>query len=274
MTGTGCKTGNQKEAGPVTSCLAEAMGLKKRELISLVGAGGKTTLMYRLAKELCLAGKRVVTTTTTKILEPNREETNFLFVDSDEMRVKDFVWRHVHQYGHLTVAREKLGAAKLKGISADLVNDLWTLNEIDFILVEADGSAGRPIKAPRPWEPVIPAETTVVIGILGVDGLGKKVNEENAFYPEGISKITGLSEGEELSSEGMALLITDSEGIFKGAPSSSRMIAFLNKIDIPSGRSKAKNISKKILEKKHLQIERVVLGQLRDEPPVAEVLFP
>ncbi len=264
---------NQKEAAPV-SCLAEALGLKKRELISLVGAGGKTTLMYRLAKELFLAGKRVVTTTTTKILEPNPEETNFLFIDSDEMRIKDFVWHHVHQYGYLTVAREKLGAAKLKGISADLVDDLWRLNEIDFILVEADGSAGRPIKAPRPWEPVIPAETTLVIGIMGIDGLGKKVDEKNVFYPEGISKVTGLAEGEELSSEGMALLITHSEGIFKGAPSSSRVIAFLNKVDIQNGVTKAKRISEKIFEEKHLQIERVVLGQLRDVPPVAEVLFP
>ena len=270
---SGCKIKNQKEAAPVT-CLAEALGLKKRELISLVGAGGKTTLMYRLAKELSLVKKKVVTTTTTKILEPNPEETNFLFIDSDEMRIKDFVWRHVHQFGHLTVAREKLGSAKLKGISADLVDDLWTLNEIDFILVEADGSAGRPIKAPRPWEPVIPAETTLVIGILGIDGLGKKLDKENAFYPEGISKITGLSEGEELSSEGLALLITDSEGIFKGAPCSSRVIAFLNKVDILSGVSKAKSISEKIFEEKQLQIERVVLGQLWNEPPVAEVLFP
>jgi len=243
-------------------------------VISLVGAGGKTTLMYRLAKELFLAGKRVVTTTTTKILEPKPEETNYLFLDSDEMRIKDFVWRHLDQYGHLTVALERLGAGKLRGISADLVNELWDLNKVDFILVEADGAAGRPVKAPRLWEPVIPAATTLVVGILGVDGLGRKLSEENAFYPEGISKITGIAEGEELTNEGMALLITDAEGIFKGAPSSSRVIPFLNKVDIQDGMSKAKIVSEKIFKKKHPQIERVVLGQLQNEPPLAEVIFP
>ena len=55
--------------------LIESLDLRAREVISLVGAGGKTTLMFRLAKELVLTGEKVVTTTTTKILEPSSEET-------------------------------------------------------------------------------------------------------------------------------------------------------------------------------------------------------
>jgi hypothetical protein len=45
-------------------------------------------------------------------------------------------------------------------------------------------------------------------------------------------------------------------------------------VDIPNGVAKAKSIAQKILNKKHQQIERIVLGQLRSEPPVAEVIFP
>jgi len=264
---------SQKETGPV-SFLTEALGLKAREVISLVGAGGKTTLMYRLAKELFLNGKRVVTTTTTKILEPKPEETNFLFVDSDEMGIKDFVWQHLDQYRHLTVARERLGSGKLKGVSPDLVNELWSLDKIDTIIVEADGAAGRPVKAPREWEPVIPAATTLVVAILGVDGVGRELNEENAFHADGISKITGIATGKRLSVEGMALLMTHAGGILKGAPSSSRVVALLNKVDIPDGAGKARRIAEKIFEKKHRQIERVVLGQLQNAQPVAEVIFP
>ena len=264
---------SQKETGPV-SFLTEALGLKAREVISLVGAGGKTTLMYRLAKELFLNGKRVVTTTTTKILEPKPEETNFLFVDSDEMGIKDFVWQHLDQYRHLTVARERLGSGKLKGVSPDLVNELWSLDKIDTIIVEADGAAGRPVKAPREWEPVIPAATTLVVAILGVDGVGRELNEENAFHADGISKITGIATGKRLSVDGMALLMTHAGGILKGAPSSSRVVAFLNKVDSPDRAGKAKRIAEKIFEKKHRQIERVVLGQLQNAQPVAEVIFP
>ena len=262
------------EEGGVTGIISKALGLEEREVISLVGAGGKTTLMYRLAKELFLSGKGVVTTTTTKILEPKPEETNFLFVDSDEKTIKDFVWRHLDQYRHLTVARERLGSGKLRGVSPDPVNALWSLDKIDTIIVEADGAAGRPVKAPREWEPVIPTATTLVVAILGVDGVGRKLNEENTFQPERISKITGIPVGEKLTDEAMAILMVHPEGLLKGAPSSSRVVAFFNKVDIPKGVIEAKDIARKIIEKKQRQIERVVLGQLRNEPPVTEVVFP
>jgi probable selenium-dependent hydroxylase accessory protein YqeC len=263
----------QKEEGPV-GFLTEALGIKAREVISLVGAGGKTTLMFRLAKELFLNGKKVVTTTTTKILEPTPGETNFLFIDPDEEKIKDFVWRHLDQYHHITVALERLGSGKLKGVSPNLVNGLWSSHGIDTIIIEADGAAGRPVKAPRENEPVIPTSTTLVVAILGVDGMERELNEENVFQTERISKITGIPIRERLTDEAMAILMTHPEGIFKGAPSSSRVIAFLNKVDSPNGVVKAKSIGQKIFEKKHRQIERIVLGQLKNEPPVAEVIFP
>jgi probable selenium-dependent hydroxylase accessory protein YqeC len=263
----------QKEEG-FGGFLTEALGLKAREMISLVGAGGKTTLMFRLAKEILLGGKKVVTTTTTKILEPTCEETSSLFIDPDEEKIKDFVWRHLDQYHHITVAREKLGSGKLKGVSLNLVDELWSSKGIDTIIIEADGAAGRPIKAPREWEPIIPLSTTLVVAILGVNGMEMELNEENVFQPERVSKITGIPIGERLTDEAMAILMTHPEGIFKGAPSSSRVVVFLNKVDIPDGVAKAKSIAKKIFEKKHRQIERIVLGQLKNEPPVAEVIFP
>jgi probable selenium-dependent hydroxylase accessory protein YqeC len=254
--------------------LTELLGLKAREVVSLVGAGGKTTLMFRLAKELLLGGKKVVTTTTTKILEPLKEETPYLLIDPDEEKIKQFVWDRLNQYHHITIAGERLGSGKLKGISSSLVNDLWSLYEIDYMIIEADGAAGRSIKAPREGEPVIPLNTTLVVALLGVDGVGMTLNDENVFQAERISKMTGIPLGGRITEEAMALLMTHPEGIFKGTPSSFRVVAFLNKVDIPNGVEKAKRIAKKILEKKHDQIERVVLGQLKTGPPVVDVIFP
>ena len=264
---------SQKEEGRIHS-LTEALGIEAREVISLVGAGGKTTLMFRLAKELSLRGKKVVTTTTTKILEPAPGETGSLFVDSDEERIKDFVRGHLDQYDHITFARERLESGKLKGVSPNLVDEIFHLQRIDAVIIEADGAAGRPVKAPRENEPVIPTSTTLIVAILGVDGLGMKLSEENVFQPERVSKITGVSMGERLTDEAMTILVTHPEGVFKGSPSSSRVVVFLNKVDIPNGVVKAKSIADKILNKKHRQIERIVFGQLRNESPVAEVIFP
>jgi probable selenium-dependent hydroxylase accessory protein YqeC len=254
--------------------LTEALGAGAREVISLVGAGGKTTLMFRLAKELSLLGKRVVTTTTTRILEPASGETGSLFVDSDEERIKNFVRDHLDQYGHITIARERLESRKLKGVSPNLVDDLCRLKWVDSVIIEADGAAGRPVKAPRENEPVIPRSTTLVVAVLGVDGLEMKLDEGNVFQPERVSKITGVPMGERLTDEAMAILVTHPEGIFKGTPSSSRVVTFLNKVDIRNGVAKARSIAHKILDKKHKQIERIVLGHLKSEPPVAEVIFP
>jgi probable selenium-dependent hydroxylase accessory protein YqeC len=259
--------------GGSSRILTDSLGLKPKEVISLVGAGGKTTLMFRLARELIHDGKKVVTTTTTKILEPSSDETEYLFVNPDEEKIKQFVWNHLDQYGHLTIATERLGAGKLKGISPDLANHLWSLQGMDYLLIEADGAAGRPVKAPREREPVIPSSTTLVLAILGVDGMEKELNEENVFQVERVSEITGIPIGERMTSEAMAVLLTHPEGIFRSVPFSSRVVAFLNKVDITNGVAKAKEISQKIFEKKDHPIERIVLGQLKKEPPVSEVIF-
>ena len=265
--------GTAREGTP-SDVLSDSLGLKTREVISLVGAGGKTTLMFRLASELLHEGKKVVTTTTTKILEPPSGERGLLFIDLDEEKMKQFVGQHLDQYRHITLARERLESGKLKGVSLNLVNDLWSSHEIDYLIIEADGAAGRPVKAPRENEPVIPLNTTLVAAILGVDGVGEKLNEENVFQGERVSNLTGIPIGEKMTHEAMAILLTHPDGIFKGAPSASRVVAFLNKVDIPNGMTKAKEITQKIFEKRHPQIERVVLGQLKKEPPVAEVIFP
>jgi probable selenium-dependent hydroxylase accessory protein YqeC len=253
--------------------LTEALGVKAREVISLVGAGGKTTLMFRLAKELLSGGKKVVTTTTTKILEPTSDETPFLFVDPDERKIEEFVRGHLDQYHHITIARERIGSGKLKGVSPNLLNDLWTFPMIDTMIIEADGAAGRPIKVPREGEPVIPMSTSLVVAILGIDGMEIRLNDENVFQAERVSKMTGIPMGGSLTDEALAVLMTHSEGIFKGAPPLSRVIAFINKVDIPDGIVKAKRVAKRILDKKNRQIERVVLGQLKEEPPVVEMIF-
>ena len=274
-----------KEIGPIvkklvkkiketqSTLLTESLGLQEREVISLVGAGGKTTLMFCLAKEMVLQGKKVITTTTTKILEPSSDDTGRLVVDSDEKKVHHLITLHLDRDRHLTVAGERLGSGKLRGISPDFAVTLWDLTDADTLIVEADGAAGRPVKAPREHEPVIPSNTTLVIALLGLDGMGQELNDENAFQPELISRITGTRLGEKMTGSSLAILMTHRQGIFKGAPAGSRVISFINKIDLSNGLEKGRELAQKILDKKHPKIERVVLGQLTSDPPVVEVFL-
>jgi probable selenium-dependent hydroxylase accessory protein YqeC len=255
------------ELGPRGS-LIESLSLREREVIGLVGAGGKTTLMFRLAEELLGRKKTVVTTTTTKILEPTRSETPCLYVDSDEGKLKDFVEMEIDRCRHITVARERMGMGKLVGVSPELVIDLSGIKRIDYIVVEADGAAGRTVKAPREREPVIPWNTTVVVALAGIDAVGKRLTEENVFQPERISRLTGIGSGEALTEEGLTVLMTHPEGVWKGTPAHSRVVVFLNKVDLPGGREKAGRVAREILKGSKGRIERIVLGQLKREPPV------
>ena len=260
------------EDGP-KALLSKALGLQPREMIALVGAGGKTTLMFRLAKELLLAGKKVITTTTTKILEPPAGESPCVLVEPEEEKIAPFVALHLPTYRHLTIAGERLGGGKLRGISPSLLVELWNQGEMDYLIIEADGAAGRPIKAPREGEPVIPSATTLVVALLGMDGLGEALAGKGVFREERVSEVTGIPVWGRITEEAMALLMTHPQGLLKGCPVSSRFVALLNKVDVSDGAVKARRIAGKILEKE-APIDRVILGQLRSEDPVAEVICP
>jgi probable selenium-dependent hydroxylase accessory protein YqeC len=171
------------------------------------------------------------------------------------------------------LAQERIEPKKLKGVSSDFVTELWNSKQTEYLIVEADGAAGHPVKAPRLGEPVIPPDTTLVVALLGVDGMELELREENIFRPELVSRLTGIPLGGRMTDEAMAMLITHPDGIFRGAPVSSRVVVFLNKVDVPHGMEKAKRIAEKVLDQGHRQIERIVLGQLKKDPPVVEVFF-
>src|SRR4030043_310016 len=110
--------------------LKEALSIKPGEVVSLVGGGGKTTLMFALARELATGGESVITTTTTKILEPSPAETPLLIVEADEQLMLSAVLHSLGKYRHITLAREKLPSGKLIGISPELVVKLAELEPV------------------------------------------------------------------------------------------------------------------------------------------------
>jgi probable selenium-dependent hydroxylase accessory protein YqeC len=108
---------------------------------------------------------------------------------------------------------------------------------------------------------------------LGVDGIGRQLNPENAFQPELISRMTGTRLGEKMTGPLLAMLMTHQKGIFKGTPEESRVVSFVNKVDVPNGLVNGRELAREILNRSHPQIERVVLGQLKHDPPVVEVFL-
>ncbi len=252
--------------------LKEAFDIRQKGVISLVGGGGKTTLMAALAKELVETGANVITTTTTKIFEwqsPGKE----LIIEADENKIPGLVIQSLQKHRHITLASGRLPQIKkLDSISPQVIDKLAGLEQVDYIIVEADGAARKPLKAPNTTEPVIPENTTLVIAVVGIDALGKKLNKENVFRPEIAAKITGLSMGKTITADTITALVAHDEGIAKGSPKTAGIIPFINKVDTKEDKAKAEELAKKILEAGKPRIKRVVMGRLQPGQPVIEVI--
>jgi len=180
--------------------ISEALGLKEKALISFVGAGGKSTLFNRLAEELLLKNKRMILTTTTKMfnwqLAPFVKKGRLIEGHNEGIiqgRIKKY-FSLKSKAARLAVIEEKIednGEEKVSGPPPDWLDKWWEDRMADYFLVEADGAAGRPVKAPAPHEPVIPLSTTDLIGVIGIDALGLSLQEENVFRSEIFSRLTG-----------------------------------------------------------------------------------
>ena len=187
--------------------LHHALRLQPDELavVTLVGAGGKTSALFRLAEEAVAGGRRVVTTTTTHIFAAQAEQAPVrLEVKPDRTDAIDWaaLEAELARHGHCLIwsppnvrtagaggsptATSPTGS-KRHGLPPTVVDALAARAGdlgISLIVVEGDGSRRRPVKAPAPHEPVIPDCTTHLVPVAGLDGLGLPLAEPYVHRPE------------------------------------------------------------------------------------------
>lgn len=146
--------------------LYQAFGieLSKKQVIAVVGAGGKTTSISHLAKELVSLGKRVVITTTTHMFLP--KECGVLMENQEQVLAMLGV-------NGLAVVGIPCEDEKIGQVSETFFEWLRTVS--DYILVEADGSKRLPIKVPAKHEPVLPTSTDLLIVVAGLSCLGRSL---------------------------------------------------------------------------------------------------
>ena len=135
--------------------------------IAVMGAGGKTTAVRSLAHRL--SGFSVLWTTTTHIYPAAPGDCRLLL----RAPAPDTLTAALREPGIVcagTPAGEKLTA---------LSPAAWVAacKAADYIVCEADGAHRLPLKLHRTDEPVLPAETTHVLIVLGLSALGRPVGE-------------------------------------------------------------------------------------------------
>ena len=215
----------------------EALNLRENEVISFIGGGGKTTTMFQLASELKSMNRKVLVTTTTAIFDPHRGQYDHYFLKN--------IGNFAPENGTITVFGDRVENGKLLGTSPLIVEYIARKGLFQFILIEADGSKGKPIKAYADYEPVIPETTTMTIGIIGLDCLGKSIIDIS-HRPEILADITGTSLNYVIDEEMIVRLILHEKGLFKD--SRGRRVLFLNKASYRSLIDRGRNIRNRLAE--------------------------
>jgi molybdenum cofactor cytidylyltransferase len=239
--------------------LASALGLDTPSgLVSIVGGGGKSTLLFALGREL---PGRVVMTTTTRIFAAQMSHAPRVCTLAESS------WRErLDGFEESLLVVGAVEGDRAVGVPIELPGELLAHPRVDWVVVEADGSRMRPAKAPADHEPVIPAESTLLVPVAGIDALSAPIVEA-AHRPERVCEITGLAPDQALTAEALALLLTSPVGGLKAAPPAARVALLINKVESPEQRDAARQVAQCALRES--RVDRVLLGALapRDGNP-------
>ncbi|MCD4742873.1 MAG: putative selenium-dependent hydroxylase accessory protein YqeC [Desulfobacteraceae bacterium] len=221
----------------MTGSLIKILKLNGQGIISIIGAGGKTSLMFRLAKELAESGKKVLTTTTTKIFLPRPDQ-------SPDIIITDFVDELIEKskscldrFNHFSAGREQIQTPgtvnrKLKGFDPATIDQLWEAACFDWIIVEADGAKRKSLKSTDTHEPLLPGMTTHLIHVTGLDVVGKTLDDNHVHRAELFSNNTGLLLGESIDEQSIAASAAFEIEKAEAAISAAFLsVLFLNKAD-------------------------------------------
>lgn len=162
---------------------------------AVVGSGGKTTLIHRLAAEARAQGKKVLVTTTTHMrIEPDTLLSGETAPILQALEEKGYA-----------MAGLPLGE-KICALPPDVYRAACAA--ADLVLIEADGSRSLPLKFPREQEPVIPDNTDEILVVCGLNGLGRPAREV-CHRLDLVTACLGISENAVITPAHVQRLVTE-----------------------------------------------------------------
>lgn len=254
---------------------------EKGHVVSLVGGGGKTTLLYALSAYCTAKGWRVLTSTTTHIRKPvnvpwiavnEEEKTASLECESintnKKAQCENTAWENAGKYrdrlwqqGTYVVAGTPAPHEKLTSLPEPIRSE-W-ISDADITFLEADGAKCLPCKFPAAHEPVILPQSDIVLAVAGLSALYRPLGEVcfraelaieawnrdvceygDAAYPkEGkrLLKEVPISKDTSLTPELLAWLLGSENGARKDISGRSFFVV-LNQADTPERREDGRKV--------------------------------
>ena len=208
--------------------------------VAFVGAGGKTTAMFRLARELAASSVVVAATTHLGTWQIPLADRHVIAESPEEIgEIPKGV----------TLVTERIEGDRTQPVSASVLS--WLREETQSrgvpLLIEADGARQKPLKAPAAHEPPIPDFAETVVVVAGLSGLGKPITEEFVFRAEKFRELSGATEGKSVTPEILRRVLANPEGGLKNIPTRARKIALLNQADAPELQSIGGKLARELL---------------------------
>lgn len=247
--------------------LFDALNISGNEIVALVGGGGKTTTMFALGREARDRGLKTVLTTTTRIYSPDDPELA-VAATRDSRELFSIIRSKLTSHATVVAGAELGSDNKLTGLDPHLIPGILDTGA-NLVIVEADGAARKPFKAPASHEPVIPDASTVVIPVVGVDCLGWPLHPDYVHRPEIAAKLSGINLGDMVTAEVVARVLTHPLGFLKGLPPNSRWIPLINKVETDRALEQAREIARLVGK---IMPCRVLIGAVGGTNPVVELL--
>ena len=256
---------------PITThdSLSDALAIKERDFVALVGGGGKTGSLQLLSRELSGRRHRVVATTTTAMFLEDLTEVGPVFVEPSwpvlrvqlETVMRDRFW--------VGAARALSGDGKVVGLLAEWADELWATGKMEHVLVEADGSRGRSLKLFASHEPQVPSSATTIVQVAGLDVLGAPLTGMNVHRADQLATFLGVEPGTALTSGLFVDSLCEQRRILHSRWPFARIVTLLNKAEGSLAKEAGLEIADTLRARLGVQsdptnLDSVVVGSLRD----------
>lgn len=253
----------------MTLSLARALRIQSPVIVAFIGAGGKTTAIFRLASEL---RSRVIVTASTHLgVWQTRLADRHIITEADALDKKAL------DHAGVILVTGEADDDRTRPVSEQLLRQLhgYCRENSVPLLIEADGSRQKPLKGWAEYEPPIPEFAGMVVQVVGLGGLGKPLTDENVHRPEVFSRLSGLQMGETIRPEDVTRELIHPNGGLKNIPEIAGRVVLLNQADNLELQSIAHAMTTPLLSAYH----SVIVASLQNEEiyavhePVAGVVL-
>jgi len=225
--------------------LKRAFRLPNYPRLALVGAGGKTTALFQLAREI--SPPLIVTAATHLAVDQIQLADTHIILQS----IEDTNQLHDLSFSGVLLLTGPIEGERTAGLSLEILS--WVREYCGYhslpLLIEADGARRRPLKGPAEHEPPIPPYVDTVVVVAGLSGLGKPLTAEWVHRPERFATLSELSLREPITPAAFSQVLNHPNGGLKNIPPNARPICLLTQTDTPELQANADQLAKDLLSK-------------------------